>query len=372
MQVVSAQLISGKKVLLRLDIDVPLNDGKVVDDFRLRVGLPALKLCLENAQEVIVMGHIGRPQGEDPDLSVAPIYEWLKKNGFSQELENGKLKLLENLRFEEGEDKGDIEYARQLAAYGDFYVNESFAAYHEAASTTVLPTLLPHAAGLRFFEEVKRLTEVRDNPKKSLVVIMGGAKVEDKLPVIKEMAKIADKVLVGGKLIAELKVDERHSYTGSSAHEKPLALPDGSLGVGFVPGKGYVPESAVHSTAPHFSVAADFAGLSSNVLVGQLNEAGTDITPETVESWKAILREAKMIVWNGPMGKIEEPKNFQTHELANIVVTSEAETIVGGGDTVGYLEKLGLLEKFSFVSTGGGAMLKFLETGTLPTITALQ
>ncbi|MDO8638323.1 MAG: phosphoglycerate kinase [Candidatus Daviesbacteria bacterium] len=315
MQVVTPELVHGKKVLLRLDIDVPIKDGKVVDDFRLKAGLPTLKMCLENAQEVIIMGHIGRPKGFDPELSVEPIYDWLESQGLSSHIECGKLKLLENLRFEVEEDNCDLAYARQLASLGDVFVNEAFASYHESASTTVLPTLLPHFAGLRFAEEVEKLTEVRDNPKHPLVAIIGGAKVEDKLPVVEAMSKIADYVLVGGKL----------------------------------------------------------AGQSSdNILIAELNEVGTDVTAETIEKWKPIIREAKMIVWNGPLGKIEEPKNFQTHELANIIIQSEAESVVGGGDTIGYLGKLGLLERFSFVSTGGGAMLKFLIEGTLPTIEALK
>lgn len=319
MQVVSPEFIQGKKVLLRLDIDVPLIDGRIQDDFRLRAGLPTLKLCLENASEVIVMGHIGRPLGEDKSLSVEPIYDWYKEKLGEV---GGKLKILENLRFEEGEEKGDLDYAKELAALGEVYVNEAFAAYHQAASTTVLPTLLPHFAGLQFVREVGKLREVRENPKKPLVAIIGGAKVEDKLPVVEAMAKIADYVLVGGKIAGEV--------------------------------------SRVKSLE------------SGNVLVGELNEEETDITKKAAEEWKPIISKAKMIVWNGPMGKVEEPRNFMTHEVANLVIQSNAETILGGGDTITYLGKLGLLERFSFVSTGGGAMLKFLIEGTLPTIEALK
>lgn len=333
MQVVASELIQSKKVLLRLDIDVPLRrkapQGKpsdkweVIDDFRLKAGLPALKLCLESAEQVIVMGHIGRPEGKVvPELSVEPIYDWLISQGLGLHLRGGKLKILENLRFEESEEKGDLDYAKELAALGDFYINEAFAAYHPAASTTVLPTLLPHYCGLQFKKEVERLTQVRENPEHPLVVIIGGAKVEDKLPVVEAMAKIADYVLVGGKIAGEV--------------------------------------SRVKSLE------------SGNVLVGELNEEETDITKKTAEEWKPIISKAKMIVWNGPMGKVEEPRNFMTHEVANLVIQSNAETILGGGDTITYLGKLGLLERFSFVSTGGGAMLKFLIEGTLPTIEALR
>lgn len=345
MQIINSDLIKGKKVLLRLDIDVPLEkveirnskfEIRILDDFRLKTGLPTLKLCLENAQEVIIMGHLGRPHKVEPELSVKPIYDWLEKELEKLGIEGvlgGKLKLLENLRFESGEEECNLDYAKELAALGDVFVNEAFAAYHESASTTVLPTLLPHFAGLRFAQEVEKLTCVREAPRRPLVAIIGGAKVEDKLPVVEAMSKIADYVLVGGKIAQ-----------GEALRGK---------------------------ASPY-----------ENVLLADLNEEGTDVTPQTLEKWKPIIREAKMIVWNGPLGKVEDPKNFQTHTLANLIVQAEAlskgqsssgrESILGGGDTIGYLGKLGLLEKFSFVSTGGGAMLKFLETGTLSTIQALK
>src|SRR3989344_833522 len=212
MHVVTAEFVSQKKVLLRYDIDVPLRQAQghgqleVEDDFRLKAGLTTLKLCLENASEVIMMGHIGRPNGEDPKYSVAPIYQWLiSQNDLRSHTSSGKLKLLENLRFEEGEDEASLQYATELAELGDIYINEAFAAYHRASSTTVLPTLLPHAAGLNFAKEVETLKNVKENPGKPLIVIMGGAKVQDKLPVIQVMAKIANKVLVGGKLVKEIK-----------------------------------------------------------------------------------------------------------------------------------------------------------------------
>lgn len=344
MQVVTPQLIQGKKVLLRLDIDVPLGKSsianrqssedegwEVVDDFRLKAGLPTLKLCLEHAKEVVIMGHIGRPKGKEvSDLSVAPIVDWLDDQGFGSYMESGKLKILENLRFEAGEESCDLGYAKDLSFLGEVYINEAFASYHPAASTTILPTLLPCFAGLRFVMEVEALTKVRENSQKPLVAVIGGAKVEDKLPVVLALSKITDKVLVGGKIAKELSVI---SYQ-----------------------------------------------LSANVLVGELNEEGTDITQETIEDWKKIIMDAKMIVWNGPVGKIESSELRKeelgsargTYELAKMITESGAETIVGGGDTVGFLGQSGLSKKFSFVSTGGGAMLKFLETGTLPTIKALS
>lgn len=323
MQEVSPQIVSGKKVLLRLDLDVPVINGKVAEDFRLQAGLPTIKLCLEHAEKVILMGHLGRPEGKVvPELSVEPIRQWLNKQGLNSHLTSGKLKLLENLRFDGKEESCDLEYAQELARLGNVYVNEAFAAHHPATSTTVLPTLLPHAAGLRFAQEVRVLGDVRENPKKPFVAIIGGIKVEDKLPAIKTLSKMADAVLVGGKLVSEAK-------------EQNIDLPN-------------------------------------NVMLGKLTEDSFDIISETVESWRNLIMRAKMIVWNGPLGKIEDPKNEQSAKIAELVVDSEADTVVGGGDTIALLGRLGLLGKFGFVSVGGGAMVKFLADGTLPTIEALK
>ena len=224
MQVITAQLISGRKVLLRYDIDVPLRQAQghgqpeVEDDFRLKSGLATLKLCLENAQQVILMGHVGRPESPDPNFSVKPIYDWLVEHDLHSHMESGKLKLLENLRFEPGEDGCNLEYAKEILNLVEddtvisekaeiVYINEAFAAYHKASSTTVLPTLLPHAAGLRFAMEVKTLTEVRNSPKKPFVALIGGVKMGDKLEAIQVLAEKASAVLVGGKLASQVHED---------------------------------------------------------------------------------------------------------------------------------------------------------------------
>ncbi|MDD2822478.1 MAG: phosphoglycerate kinase [Candidatus Daviesbacteria bacterium] len=323
MQVVSAPLVKGKKVLLRLDIDVPIEDSSVTDDFRLVAGMPTLELCLENASKVIIMGHIGRPEGKKvEELSVAPIFNWLVEHGFKDELDSGKLQLLENLRFEKGEEEASVYYAKELAALGNFYVNEAFASHHKSASTTILPMLLPRAAGLQFSKEVLFLTEAKEHPIKPLVVIIGGEKVEDKLPAALALSKIAHKVLVGGKIAKEL--------------------------------------------------AASKTTLPENIMLADLTEDGEDLTPETVSEWATVISSAASVLWNGPLGLVENPKNNQTERIAQLVIESGAKSIIGGGDTIAYLNYLSDLTMFSFVSTGGGAMLKFLETGKLPTIEALK
>ncbi len=359
MQGVTSEFVKGKKVLLRYDIDVALRpaQGKLVvgEDFKLRAGLDTLKLCLENAAKVIIIGHLGRPfatvedekKGSPSELSAKPIQEWLQQTlgqevAFAENLEqaaqfSGKVVLLENIRFFHGEVPGldyhttcisktcDIDFAHQLAALGEVYVNEAFSSHNKGASTTIVPTLLPHGAGLHFIKEVETLIAVRNHPKKPFVAIMGGAKVKDKLPVINILTKEADAILVGGKLIGEI-------------HEQNPDLP-------------------------------------KNVMVGRLNENGLDIADETIEAWRSLISKAAQIIWNGPVGKFEDPKNSATKKLAQMILDSEAKTVIGGGDSVAALSQYGLLERAegkTFVSVGGGAMLKILAEGTLPTIEALK
>src|SRR5258708_3546388 len=327
MRTVQPGLIEGKRVLLRMDLDVPLkqvDSGQwtVEDDFRLRAGLPTLEMCLQHAESVIIMGHVGRPEGQDPKLSVKPIVDWLERYYADVELPEGILHVLENLRFEAGEDSSDPKFAQELASLGDFYINDAFASHHPAASTTLLPTLLPHAAGLTFAKEVEELTQLKHQPKKPFVAIIGGAKIEDKLPVLQTFAQIADAVLVGGKLPEEIKAEG-------------ITLP-------------------------------------SNVLVAKMNEQGTDLSAEVADAFRGVILSSKQIVWAGPMGKYEDGFIEGTKALAQAVIQSGAHSVVGGGDTITVLDELGLLNKFSFVSTGGGAMLEFLVKDTLATIEALS
>ncbi len=330
MEVVTTDLVKGKTVLLRLDIDVPVENGRVLEDFRLKASLNTLRLCLNSAQKVIVLGHLGRPNGQVvPELSVAPIHDWYdKEGGLGDYLNNQRLRFLENLRFEKGEDDSDIDYAKQLASFGDFFVNESFASHHKSASTTVLPTLMPHAAGLRFAREVDKLTEVSKNPTRPLVAIIGGAKVEDKYPAVVELGKLCDKVLVGGLLAKRIK-------------DQGLEIP-------------------------------------TNVVLGTPNEEGIDLSAASLGVFTQIIENSKGIIWSGPVGKYEDPNGNQGNQLlAHAILNSGLTGILGGGDTIASLDKLNLLTQFTdqdspvFVSVGGGAMLKFLTEGTIPALQAL-
>lgn len=328
MQVVSPELISGKKVLLRVDIDVPIENGKILEPFRLEGWLPTLELCMQHAASTTLMGHIGRPEGKEvPELSVAPIVQWLKQKYPELKLEEGKLHIMENLRFEAGEDAADESYAKELASHGDFFVMEAFASHRPAASTTVLPKLMPHAAGLRFAKEVEVLTNARENPKKPQIAIVGGAKVDDKYEAVVAFSKFCEAVLVGGLFPKQIQ-------------EKNLEI-------------------------------------DRNVMLGKLADNGIDLSEESVEAFIRLIKNAKQVIWAGPIGKYEDPEgNKGNLALANALLTSDAEIIIGGGDTTAMLGESKLLDQFMskqniFVSSGGGAMLKLLSKGTLPTIESL-
>ncbi len=325
MHTVTAQCVASKRVLLRLDLDIPLRhaQGKleVVDDFRLQAGLPTLELCLTHADSVVICGHLGRPKDEDESLSVAPIVKYLEDFYCQLNLPEGKLHVLENLRFEAGENQASLEFANELTLYGDVYVNEAFAAHHKAASTTILPTLMPSYAGLRFAWEVKKLRNLRDNPKKPLVAIIGGAKIEDKLEAIIALSKFCDAVLVGGLLSLQIK-------------QQNIKLP-------------------------------------LNVLLGKLSENGLDLSEEAVEAFIILLKNAKQIIWSGPVGKYEVEEGVAGNlKIAKAIIESGAESIIGGGDLIAAISDY--VHQFKFVSVGGGAMLKLLADGTLPTIQALE
>lgn len=321
MRTVSAAAVRGKRVLLRIDLDVPTRNGQVLEEYRLVAGLPTLELCLEYATSTVICGHMGRPNGKVVEgLSVAPIVGWFEKWYCDLELPPGRLHILENLRFEPGEDASDLSFASELAAYGDVFINEAFASHRPASSTVIVPKLLPSFAGLHFATEVELLTSLRNNPKKPLIAIIGGVKVEDKYPSIVALAKFCDAVLVGGLLAVKIK-------------EQNLPI-------------------------------------SPNVILGKRSESGIDIDETTIKAFSDVIKHAKQVIWGGPVGKYEDPNGNQgNEELAKAVIASKAYSIVGGGDSIAALQKY--LDEFEFVSTGGGAMLKLLTDGTLPTIDAL-
>lgn len=331
----------GKKVLVRADLDAPLlrqdfgGQALIEDDARIKESLPTIKYLLERGASVILMGHLGRPEGKVvEELRMLPVAQDLsskfkvqssklqcKVQNFDAYKITENLILLENLRFYPGEENNDSGFAKELASLGDFYVNEAFATSHRAhASIVGVPKLLPHAAGLHFAREVENLSKIIENSQRPLVVIIGGTKAETKLPMLEEFTKKADWVLVGGTLAK------------GNIEEKP-----------------------------------------QNVLSANLTNDGFDINEESIEKFSGIIKAAGTIVWNGPMGKYEDEKwEAGTREIAQAITDSSAFKVVGGGDTIAALTKFGLLDKMDYISTGGGAMLEFLAKGTLPGIDALK
>ena len=319
----------GKRVIVRCDFDVPVKSGKILDDTRIKDSLPTLKYLLSNGAKLFLISKLGRPKRKDPSLSLEIITDALsnylgKKIIFQRNLDgnsSGEVILLENLRFWSEEEDGDENFGKKLATFGDLYVNECFATSHRNdASITQLPKILPFYAGLRLLKEVEELKIVMKNPARPLVAIIGGAKLETKLPAIFNLAKIADKVLVGGKLMFEVEI---------------RSLPE-------------------------------------NVVVAYDDVQTKDIGEQSIKLFSESISGAKMVVWNGPMGMFEDSRYMKgTKEIAKAVVGSDAYSVIGGGDTISALNKLDLISKIKFVSTGGGAMLEFLAGKKLPGLQAL-
>ena len=305
--------LSGKRVIVRLDLDIPDNDFT-----RIESSLPTLKHLLSQNCQIVVIGHKGRPEGKvDQSLSILGFKDIIEKYLNV----SGKIVVLENLRFDPGEEKNDPEFAKKLATNGDFYVNEAFAASHRAhASIVGIPKLLPHAAGLRFFEEVEKLSQVFENPKRPVLTLISGVK-EDKLTYIEPFKEFSDKILISGRLPKFL--DDNHA-------------PD------------------------------------SKVLIAKLTADNEDITIHSMEMFESEIKIAATIVVSGSMGKFEDEGHRQgTQRVLNAVANSTAYKLAGGGDTTSAINLLNLKDKFDWISVGGGAMLDFLANRTLPGIEVL-
>ena len=333
--------VAGKGVLVRADLNVPLEDGRVADDTRIRRSLPTLELLLDrDAAHVRVCSHLGRPKGEDPAFSMKPVETRLREL-----LPDERIVVLENTRFDPGETKNDEGFARRLAEGCDLYVNDAFGSAHRAhASTVAVAQLLPAYAGLLLIEELAHLGRLLESPEHPLVAIVGGAKVEDKIGVLRSLSERADVVLVGGKMAAEL------------AARVPLDVRV-TLPVDAVAARSFAPDAEVQL------VRAD------SVPEGWFS---LDIGPETRALFSARIREARTLFWNGPMGVFEWPRFAAgTKAVAEAVAEADAYTVVGGGDSVRAIGELGLADRISWVSTGGGASLEFLEGKELPGVAAI-
>lgn len=378
--------LRGKRVLLRVDFNVPLGKDMKVDkteDYRLAQGLATIDYLIKKGAKVIILAHLGRPDGKVvEDLRLDPVAKRLsvllgkrvaKSNKILgqetsekiKQLKNGEILLLENIRFDRREEKADLSFAKALAKLGDIYVNDGFAVCHrDQASVSTIQSYLPSYAGLLLEKEVLNLSKVFKNPKHPLVVIVGGSKISTKIKVIKRFLAVADYLLLGGAL-ANTVLYAMGISVGRSAIEpemiaviKKIKLTDNQLRV---PVDGWMAKS-LKAKVGRLDALADV----------RKDEYILDVGPDTIKLYEKIIKRAKMVVWNGPMGLLETPAfNKGTKSLVKILARSRAETIVGGGETVMAIRSLGLEKKFSFISTGGGAMLEFLEGKVLPGIKPL-
>ncbi len=381
--------VGGKRVLVRVDFNVPLDDGAVGDDTRIRAALPTIEKLLERDAAVILCSHLGRPKGERvPALSLEPVAEHLSSllgrevafapdcvgptaRDAAGELAPGDVLLLENLRFHGAEEQNDPEFAQQLAELADCYVNDAFGAAHRAhASTEGVAHLLPSAAGLLMASEVAALSSVRDDAASPLVVIIGGAKVSDKIGVIESFIGRAASILIGGGMANTFLLAQDQEVGRSLAEpelrEQALDLLERAAQAGT---EVLLPVDVVTSTdldAPDDATTVSADGV-------QPDHAIFDIGSETVRTYGEAIRSAATIIWNGPMGVFEcEPFDRGTLGIATAVAESPGYSLAGGGDSVAAINAANLADKIDHVSTGGGASLEFLEGKTLPGIAALE
>ena len=340
---VEAADVEGKRVLVRADLNVPLEDGRVADDTRIRAALPTLSLLLERGAAVVaVCSHLGRPKTEEDRArySIAPVASRLREL-----LPDGRVRVLENTRFNPGETKNDAGFARELAEGMDVYVDDAFGSAHRAhSSTEAVAHLLPAYAGLLLLDELEHLGRLLGDIERPFVLVTGGAKVEDKLGVLEHVGGRADAVLVGGKMAEELRRENPLSFTVD------------------------LPTDVVAAVA--FEADAETRAVSAAAIPdGWL---GLDIGPETRERFGAAIRGAKTVLWNGPMGVFEWPRFAEgTKAVAQAVADVDGYTVVGGGDSVRAVQELGLADRISWVSTGGGASLELLEGKELPGVAAI-
>jgi len=385
MKFVDETPIKDKKVLLRTDFNVDLSEnGKILSDFRIRAVLPTIHYLLKNGvSKIIIIAHLGKPKGRDPEFSFKVVADHLiqllnRPVIFVDDCKGEKVKIainsspnssilfLENLRFYEEEEKNDENFAKELATLADVYVNDAFGVCHRnAASVVAITKFLPSFGGLLLKKEIENLNKVMAGFERPLVLILGGAKISTKLPLIKSFSAMADSILLGGALVNTI-LKAWSFFVGQSLVEDEMISEASKIG----------------SAKAELILAGDFlVGPSTDVKVAEIRRLGEvrpqdkilDIGPASQAMFSDIIKKAKTIVWNGPMGYFENPVFSEgTKKIIEAIVASSAFSVVGGGETLTALEEWSFFDKISFVSTGGGAMLSYLAKEKMPGLEALS
>lgn len=382
--------IAGKRVLVRVDFNVPLHDGAVTDDTRIRAALPTLEALRQRGAALILVSHLGRPSDHEPELSLAPIAERLSEligepvklapgargdevTLLAEALRDGDILLLENIRYEPGETTNDPELAADLAKLGEAYVNDAFGAAHRAHASTVGAAELmePRAAGLLLEREVTTLTGLLQNPDRPLVAVLGGAKVSDKIGVIDSFARVADTVLIGGAMCFAFLAAQGHAVGDSLCAAEDVELARQALTAVASDDRATIQLPADLVLGDHFGADATPQPLDGvEVPEGMM---GLDIGPRSARAYAEIIARAGTVFWNGPMGAFElEPFAAGTRAMAQAVADAPGVTVVGGGDSAAALVQFGLADRVTHLSTGGGAALELIEGRELPGVAVLQ
>ncbi|MDD9270893.1 phosphoglycerate kinase [Paenibacillus sp. GCM10023248] len=381
--------VAGKKVFVRVDFNVPVENGQITDDTRIRETLPTIKYLIDKGAKVILASHFGRPKGQVvEELRLTPVAARLAEligkpvvkadeavgetvKAQAAALENGDVLLLENVRFYEGEEKNDPELAKAFADLADLFVNDAFGAAHRAhASTAGIAAYIPAVSGLLMEKELDVLGKALNNPERPFTAIVGGSKVKDKIAVIENLLNIADNVLIGGGL--------SYTFLKAQGYEIGKSLLDESkldLALSFI---AKAKEKGVNFLLPVDIVVADEFGADANTQIVNIDSIpadweGIDIGPKTRAIYADVIAKSKLVVWNGPMGVFEiEPFSHGTRAVAQACATTEGYTVIGGGDSAAATEKFHLAEQMNHMSTGGGASLEFMEGKALPGVVALN
>jgi len=382
--------VQGKKVLVRCDFNVPLDEtGKITDNRRIRAALPTIKYLLDNNAKVILCSHLGRPKGEfNLKYSLKPVAEELSKllgkevklakdvigedaENLISNMQEQEVVLLENVRFHKEEEKNDAEFSKKLASFAEIYVNDAFGTAHRAHSSTAgVSDYLPAVSGFLIEKELEFLGNALENPKRPFVAILGGAKVSDKIGVIENLLEKVDTLIIGGGMAYTFYKAQGHSIGTSICEEDKLDLAKSLLEKAEKKGVKLLLPVDNHVSSEYSHEGEDKFVDSKEIPDGFM---GLDIGPKTVELFKNAIKDAKTVLWNGPLGVTEFSKFAEgTRIIATALAESNAVTVIGGGDSAAAIEKMGLADKMTHISTGGGASLEFLEGKVLPGIDCLE